>query len=419
VKRLKQVLTRALLRYHRQFVAVVATIAFPFALLAFRDPLAAMGKRSALFQIALATPYILLAATAYLGAKLAEKRVVFAAVAMALAYAYLAAAAPWSWLALPLKGRGEALSFALPMALGMTFVVRRGRLWGQIGALHLLALVVPAALAIYGMRAGWLLPLADWQLSSQVGFNNIPDLGLIFAAIFAIGFFAVHNRYMRGVYLFVAASLIPIYCVLRGAGAYYSRPDPFLAECALGFSGAAALVLYAVVRVYWLKVYIDELTGIPNRRALDEKLALAGSNYAVGMADVDKFKKFNDTYGHDEGDNVLRLVGSHLDRESNGRAYRYGGEEFTLFFEDVDAATAAREIDRIRARLAEREFFVRGKGGGKKNEERTKVQVTISVGVAAPADGRRDPAQVLKAADDALYRAKEGGRNRVETAPST
>ena len=64
--------------------------------------------------------------------------------------------------------------------------------------------------------------------------------------------------------------------------------------------------------MYWEKVYIDELTGIPNRRAFDEYLKKLGRKYTIAMMDIDHFKKFNDTYGHSEGDNVLRFVAKHI-----------------------------------------------------------------------------------------------------------
>ena len=77
----------------------------------------------------------------------------------------------------------------------------------------------------------------------------------------------------------------------------------------------------------------DELTGLPGRRALNEKLQRMGRIYTLAMADVDHFKVFNDTHGHDVGDQVLRMVAAQLRRVSGGgHAYRYGGEEFTLVF---------------------------------------------------------------------------------------
>ncbi len=75
------------------------------------------------------------------------------------------------------------------------------------------------------------------------------------------------------------------------------------------FTVICAILLHAIFTIYWQRVYIDELTDVSNRRALDEKLATLNGEFAIAMMDIDHFKDFNDTYGHDEGDNVLRLVG--------------------------------------------------------------------------------------------------------------
>lgn len=142
------------------------------------------------------------------------------------------------------------------------------------------------------------------------------------------------------------------------------------------------------------------------------------------MIDVDHFKKFNDTHGHDTGDDVLKLVASRLSRVGDGgRAFRYGGEEFAVVFLDrpasacVDAVEALRQgIEQSRMQLRDRTTRSRddtlgqqqrGRGGGG-----AVVQVTVSIGLA---DSRVDPrpAGVVKAADQALYAAKEEGRNRV------
>ena len=187
--------------------------------------------------------------------------------------------------------------------------------------------------------------------------------------------------------------------------------------------GAAGLVLIvALLQESHHLAFRDQLTGLPARRALDERLRSIGRRYAVGMVDVDHFKQFNDTHGHDVGDQVLRLVAGRLAEVRDGVAYRYGGEEFCVLFPGSDIAEAERAVEAIRRSIEHYRMAVRAPGRPKQAEEGAKrrgerppekvLSVTVSVGLAAPRD-RQPPREVLKAADEALYRAKKGGRNRV------
>ena len=93
------------------------------------------------------------------------------------------------------------------------------------------------------------------------------------------------------------------------------------------------MVAIAVLQDTFRMAFRDELTGIPSRRALNERLAALGNRYTIAMLDVDHFKNFNDTYGHDLGDQVLKMVAAHIAGVGGGgKAFRYGGEEFTVLF---------------------------------------------------------------------------------------
>jgi GGDEF domain-containing protein len=158
-------------------------------------------------------------------------------------------------------------------------------------------------------------------------------------------------------------------------------------------------------------------------------MAGLGPRYVLAMADVDHFKSFNDTHGHDIGDQVLKLVAARLaEVEGGGRAFRYGGEEFTVLFDHATLEEAMPHLDAIRASVASYRMAVRGEDRPKAKEMGEKLRaagaeespppekvlsVTVSIGGAAPGGEALTPAQVLKAADEALYRAKRGGRNRV------
>jgi len=96
----------------------------------------------------------------------------------------------------------------------------------------------------------------------------------------------------------------------------------------VNLSVISAILLYSLYQLYWERAYIDELTGIPNRRSLNERLKRTDGSYSVAMIDIDHFKNMNDTYGHREGDNVLKFLAAHMGRVFGDTVFRYGGEEF-------------------------------------------------------------------------------------------
>ena len=189
-------------------------------------------------------------------------------------------------------------------------------------------------------------------------------------------------------------------------------------------AAAGAILLVSLLQESHRLAFRDELTGLPSRRALEERLHGLGPVHAIAMVDVDHFKKFNDTHGHDIGDQVLKLVGARLaEIQGGGAAYRYGGEEFCLLFDGHTLDQALPQVDKIRADIAAYPMAVRRDDRPKDAEAGTKLRhlrspertlsVTVSIGIAGPDDARATPAEVLRASDKALYRAKEAGRNRV------
>ena len=152
-----------------------------------------------------------------------------------------------------------------------------------------------------------------------------------------------------------------------------------------------------------------------------------GRVYTLAMADVDHFKAFNDTHGHDVGDQVLRMVAAQLRRVSGGgHAYRYGGEEFTLVFPGKTAAESMPHLEAVRRAIEAYQMRLRDKParprtdqaglrrrGARGGRNTRPLRVTVSIGVAERGDALRAPEAVIKAADQALYKAKDGGRNQV------
>ncbi len=161
----------------------------------------------------------------------------------------------------------------------------------------------------------------------------------------------------------------------------------------------------------------DGLTGLANRRSFDldlgdacRRAAEASGSFALLLIDIDHFKLLNDRFGHLAGDQCLRLVATTLQRfcsRCGGRAARYGGEEFAVLLPDVSGRGASDMAEQLRTAVEQADHRIDG----------LPCAITASIGVTPVADGVcRAPEQVIEAADEALYRAKRDGRNRVRTA---
>jgi two-component system cell cycle response regulator len=157
----------------------------------------------------------------------------------------------------------------------------------------------------------------------------------------------------------------------------------------------------------------DALTGLYNRRYMEthvgtlvEQASSRGKPLTVLVLDIDFFKSINDSWGHDAGDDVLREFAVRIKKSIRGidLACRYGGEEFVVVMPETDMAVATMVAERLRRRIASEPFPIQ-------QGART-IEVTISIGIAA-LERDEDAAKVFKRADQALYRAKRDGRNRV------
>lgn len=165
------------------------------------------------------------------------------------------------------------------------------------------------------------------------------------------------------------------------------------------------------------KSKIDPLMGIGNRSSFETKIrevhtnaAAHGGRYSLVMCDVDHFKHFNDTFGHQAGDEILRRIADavQLGIRSSDSQYRYGGEEIIIVLPDLNLAGAKRVAERVRRQVAGAEFAL-------ENAD-LPFHVTISCGVASypdQAQTRETHTEVIERADSAMYQAKRQGRNRV------
>ncbi|HLD68884.1 MAG TPA: diguanylate cyclase [Pseudomonas sp.] len=160
------------------------------------------------------------------------------------------------------------------------------------------------------------------------------------------------------------------------------------------------------------KALTDPLTGLPNRAAWSERLELEvarwqryGGDLLLAILDIDHFKRINDNYGHLAGDKVLKLIAAELGKRLRKTDFiaRFGGEEFVLLLPATPLDGAELLLETLRAGIEECPFHFRGE----------RVTITLSAGISAFATGERSD-QVFERADQALYRAKRAGRNRVE-----
>jgi len=315
---------------------------------------------------------------------------------------------------------------------------------------HLVCLLLPALFGLYGA----------WQERTHL----LQDMVARGAVLFAVGSVAValeqsypeallawladirwptlHGQWMsliQMVYpLFIGVFILLVVQYLRAPrplhaalitgllGIFWMLPQTFILPFTLNImcSQVMLMIAAAVAHEAYQMAFRDELTGLPGRRALNERMQRLGRNYVIAMTDVDHFKKFNDTHGHDVGDQVLRLVASRLSKVTGGgRAYRYGGEEFALVFAGKTAEECVPHVEAVREVIANYVMHLRDQSSRPQDDTSGRqrragnsggtVSVTISIGVAERQVDHRNPEAVLKSADQALYSAKGAGRNCV------
>jgi diguanylate cyclase (GGDEF)-like protein len=258
---------------------------------------------------------------------------------------------------------------------------------------------------------GWLHQVAFW------GFTNL----LIVAAFsFATAFIFLAVRFARSRDALSAGFLGSL--VLAFLGLSGNRAGP---ADVIYFSAAGLALVISAVDVSFSMAYLDELTGLPARRSLNNELLNLGRKYVIAMIDIDHFKKFNDLYGHKTGDQVLKMIASKLkDITGGAKVFRYGGEEFTAILSGKSVDEALPHLEVYRKLIESTPFVIRGnerrvrstdKNGRVSLSGKKSARVTVSIGAAASGKDVTMPEEVLKEADRILYKAKKAGRNRVAT----
>ncbi len=378
-------------------------------------------------------PFALFVLVAATGLRYGNAGLLLSALALALCYAFVGSPGPDLLKGHPAK---SAALFLLPLNIGVFSTLMRRRLKTAKGIGCLLALIFQAVGVLW--LSGRPASAIDASVSRIVS-SAAPDFREMIEA--AGGAFA-STLSVSGGTISVAATIcfaaVALFLLVRFflrrnaltaglagalAGAFLSGSGEASAMAPTVYYTAAGLILAAAgIESSFTLAYTDELTGLPGRRRLNEELINLGKRYSLAMIDVDHFKKFNDRYGHDAGDQVLQMIGKKLaGLGGGGRAFRYGGEEFTAVFPGKEVDEALPYLERYRRQVAANGFVVRGKQRKKSGPESRKtppnrkkaVQVTVSIGLAGPQKGVSDPVRVLKLADQALYRAKNAGRNRI------
>ena len=406
---------RVLLRTFAPFAIAAALLAAAFVFVSYSAAVPA-----SLAGVKVYGPYIVFALAAALATAFNRGRALFALLALVIAYA-----AQQAWLQQGLDSFSSRAVYAgltvlIPAYLGLLAVLPERGTLNRHGVVRLCVLAVLIAFTAWVAATGQ-SSIVDWAFRkfldpAPLSAGRIPQLGVLMIIASALAAMtaalitrsAVSTGLAGAIIAFAVAAHVPTASVTFSV-----------------FTMAAELmVAVAVLQDTYRMAFRDELTGIPSRRALNEQLAGLGNRYTIAMLDVDHFKKFNDTHGHDLGDQVLKLVAVHIARVGGGgKAFRYGGEEFTVLFPGTDAEDAIPHLEAVRGDIESYQMALRGASRPARTRRakrqrggwrgRNAVSVTVSIG-AAERNGRYDtPQEVIEAADRALYRAKEKGRNRL------
>jgi GGDEF domain-containing protein len=407
---------------------------------------------AALLHTGLVTPSVALITYAFYGAAMAglllawrfhSTRIFFALLVLVLtqeAISYFSSSSGSSVISghVPASSSGSMALAAVGLLLPLNFVLlslhrERGFTFSSIAPPTLL-------LFVQSVIVGVLCRPQPFVAAGRALHHPVPPVSLPFATVLAFAaaavllltrFLLLHKPAESGLLWALAACFLALY--FGGAGRI---PTAY-------FAAAAFILAGAVVETSYLLAYHDELTTLPSRRAFHDALLRLQPPYSIAMVDIDHFKRCNDTYGHDAGDQVLRLVASRLARVSGGgQAYRCGGEEFAILFPGKSTAEIMEHLEKLRVDIETSRLRLRGperrqeaRGPDRRNQRArgraqtghairqlaratssAQLSVTASIGVASSRGANPSAEEIIQAADKALYRAKAAGRNRIETA---
>lgn len=259
---------------------------------------------------------------------------------------------------------------------------------------------------------------------------RLPQPALLFVVIALVYLLVRMVRFQKPTIIGMFWCLIATWLALNAGG---------IGKVGSAYFGVAALILASsIVENSYSLAYRDELTGLHSRRAFNDALLRLKPPYAIAAVDIDHFKNINDTYGHDIGDQVLRMVASKLARVGGGGdPFRVGGEEFTILFPGRTGKEIVDILELLRLNIESSTFRVRSgderrrvqRSNDRRSERKkreaprlspdssTSLSVTVSIGIGE-SQPRLSSDEIINQADKALYRAKRSGRNRIETGVS-
>ena len=366
-------------------------------------------------------PYLTLGMAAALCLFFDRSRLFTAALVLIAAYAFLPADIAAGWREPRLFLIYSIISLVVPLTLLLLlFLTERGL---RSGRGMLIVALVPALLLVCWWIVTTVSPGTHAWLHAQLPLEPYPGWLL---SLRASGVMA--TAVSAGVMLLVlqggedTAALLGTLLFVLAAMALLDRHGMAVAM----FSAAGLNLGISLLRSSHEMAFRDELTGLLGRRALNDRLKALGRRYVIAMVDVDHFKQFNDTWGHDTGDDVLKMVAGCIDEvRGGGTAYRYGGEEFSIVFPGRTLEQCAPHLEAMRRTVARYRLVLRDgkqrevperiakarRGRRRLGRNAETVSVTISIGMAERNDRNLTPEAVIAAADAALYRAKEKGRN--------
>jgi diguanylate cyclase (GGDEF)-like protein len=332
----------------------------------------------------------------------------------------------------------EAVAVLIPLNfIFIAFVRERGLALPSVAS-HIALLFFEAVFVAVICRPGELIAPAIIHnpILGRAGShsNSLPQLAIV---LFVIAFGVLLMKFLRQHKPVESGLLWSVAAVFFGllAGGVNKAGNAY-------FATAGLILFSSIIENTYALAFQDELTGLPSRRAYNDALPSLVAPFSIAVVDIDHFKNFNDTYGHETGDEVLRLVAGRLAAVGGGgRAFRVGGEEFSILFTGKPMKEVVEYLEALRATIEASSFRVRSaperraasRGPDRRNTSRTKapskkasarkwpertsdgeLSVTVSIGVAEPTAKTREVEEVIHFADKALYRAKRGGRNRVE-----
>ncbi|MFV8462057.1 GGDEF domain-containing protein [Vibrio campbellii] len=284
-------------------------------------------------------------------------------------------------------------------------------------ALVLVLFMVWAQLIVSHFHAGGFESWSEGLLFTVRDFSKLPFV-LVLYSLCLVGLTAilvlVYNR---------SIDVVVYSAILLASSTFIFFDVQYISSTMFSLSGT--LIIIYVMSASHDMAFNDQLTNIPGRHALEVDMKHLGRKYSMAMVDIDHFKKFNDTYGHDIGDDVLKLVASILKETTGGaRAYRYGGEEFTIIFKGKHAEQVEAHLQTLVSEVHNYDMTIRNakerpdnhdegiKKRGKNGQSAEVVNVSVSIGLA-DSTTTKHPEEVLKLADQALYKAKKTGRNKL------